>query len=547
MTRTPLEAELESPGYTPRRADVPRLLTALADVDDDGAKRIERALSRVGPALLDEVRARFEALPPKGRARAVSALGRTLGTPGSSDARAFVVERLRDVDALVRRRAVTALGKDAAPELEAPLLALLETGPAPPELRALVIALGNVGGEASERALGAITPGADAELARVLSEAHRKIERRALREGEGAIDVHAVPRAPVPVLLHVRAGLEEVLLSELGPDHSAKIVGTGRVAIRLSAPLSRLYAARTFLHLGFPLPEARAREGNVPAAVVQALRSEAALAVLEQFSSAGPIRYRLEWADAGKRRRATAEVAERLRAAHPRLVNDPVRAPWEAVVTERPDGAGVRVFVELWPRGISDPRFSYRRKTLPASSHPTIAAALARLASPDSGDVVWDPFVGSAMELCECALLAPGVRVVGTDRDARALDVARENLAAAGVEAPTLAVADALRYVPERAPSLVVTNPPFGRRVRGEGDVAGLLASFVEHAARVLVPGGRLVWISPRPDVTAQAMHRADLSLLERFPVDVGGIRAEVQIGERAAPRRSREKSPKNR
>src|SRR5205823_12588543 len=101
-----------------------------------------------------------------------------------------------------------------------------------------------------------------------------------------------------------------------------------------------------------------------------------------------------------------------------------------------------RIFVELWPRGILDPRFAYRKHTLAASSHPTIAAALARAGGVRADDVVWDPFVGSAMELIERARLGPYGALYGTDTDAGALARARDNVGAAGVARRELLLGD---------------------------------------------------------------------------------------------------------
>ena len=82
---------------------------------------------------------------------------------------------------------------------------------------------------------------------------------------------------------------------------------------------------------------------------------------------------------------------------------------------------------------------------------------------------------------------------------------------------------------PARRPTLILTNPPMGRRVlRGE-DLPALYAAFLRHAARVLAPGGRLVWISPLPSGTRAEARRAGLELRWAGPVDLGGITAEIQ------------------
>ncbi|MFZ6180081.1 HEAT repeat domain-containing protein [Nannocystis pusilla] len=174
----------------------------------------------------------------------------------------------------------------------------------------------------------------------------------------------------------------------------------------------------------------------------------------------------------------------------------------------------------------ADPRFAYRSGDVPAASHPTIAAALARLAEVRPDDVVWDPFVGSGLELCERGLLGPAATLLGTDLDPRALAVAAANLRNAGLRAE-LTQADATTHRPTGV-TLIVTNPPMGRRVH-RGDVGPLLTAFVANAAAVLAPGGRLAWISPLPRVTDPALQAAGLVLRGSLTLDMGGFTGQLQ------------------
>lgn len=174
----------------------------------------------------------------------------------------------------------------------------------------------------------------------------------------------------------------------------------------------------------------------------------------------------------------------------------------------------------------ADPRFAYRSGDVPAASHPTIAAALARLAEVRPDDIVWDPFVGSGLELCERGLLGPAAALLGTDLDPRALAVAAANLRNAGLRGE-LTQADATTHRPAGV-TLIVTNPPMGRRVH-RGDVAPLLTAFVANAAAVLAPGGRLAWISPLPRVTDPALQAAGLVLRHSLTLDMGGFSGQLQ------------------
>ena len=531
-----LEERVRSPGFTPRRRDTDALFALLSSADDDLAKDVERALSRLGPVIASAAVERFERSTPPLRSRLCALVGRLAAAAHDGQLVDFLALRLEDPDPKTRRRAIRSLGKIDDPCVEERLLSAFRDDVPAPDARALAAALGNVG---SERALSRLKHigSSDPELARIVRESKMKLERASVRRTPGVIDASRSPGRPLPVLLHVRAGLEEILLDELGDRAGARIAGRGRVELVLDGPLDAVFRARTFLHLGFPLPPEPAREGEATEAAVRALTSDAAMGVFQTFTR-GPIRYRIDWST-GRRRGATFQLSAMVAAARPELVNDPTAAPWEVVVTDRSGGDRGRVYVELWPRALVDPRFSYRHRTLPASSHPTVAAALARVGGATPFDIVWDPFVGAGGELVERALLGPYVRLYGTDVDSSALAAARENLAAAQVRDFELIAGDARTVRLPESPTLVLTNPPFGKRVLEPGLVKPLLEATLDRASKLLRPGGRFVWMSPVAETTANAARRSGFSVRLRRAVDVGGARAELQafvLAERHRP-----------
>jgi predicted RNA methylase len=561
-----LTAALAEPGFTPRTSDLPALVQLLAG-DEAHAAAAERGILRIGPAAAAALLELLRAAAPPLRGR----LARVLGLLGAADPALVpeIVALTRDAEPKTRRNAAIALGKLPGAASEDALLALLAV-PDLPLLRSAVDALGKIGGPRALPALAAVADRGDAELARLLARARVRLERTLGRGAESAIDVAAVPGAPLPVVYLCRAGLEGLLRDELGGGAASP----GRVAATLRGSLAEAYRARLFVALGFPLartihgptePDGRGASsrrsdegvGRRPITeerrtdaqqigrqateahelsglggdVVRALTSDAALAILRRFTR-GAIRYRLEWAGAGPRRAETLRVAAAVAAARPELTNDPTGSPWEVSVSARE--------ILLLPRA-PDPRFAYRVRDVPAASHPTIAAALARLAGAREGDVVWDPFVGSATELIERALLGPARTLRGTDIDASALAAARANLTAARVAAE-LAQRDAATGAPPGT-TLILTNPPMGRRVRT--DVARLLDRILAIAARDLPPGGRLAWISPLPARTARLAAAQGLIVDYRQLVDMGGFEAEMQLISRPGP--STSASPRSR
>lgn len=526
-TEAELRAAIASKSFTPGARDVAPLL-ALLRGDADQAEAAIGALVRVPTLALGAALACFEKSTPPARVRLCDLVGRIAQAEPTVELREWLESRLSDADTRVVRRAARSLGKLGDRASEPALLEALGAAPAEPEAKAVVEALGKLGGERSYEVLAELCDRAG-ELGRVSREARDKLVRSRARADETTIDDRAKPPRTTAVLLHVRAGLETLLISELDEELKARVAGRGRVAVELGGRLMKLWKARTFLHMGFPLAAERIEDPSDPAslehAVVRSLTSDAAVELFATFTR-GPIRWRLEWADAGHRRAATVRIARAVAAARPELINDPRQAPWEAVVHER---AG-RVTIELWPRGLVDPRFPWRVRTVPAASHPTIAAALARVAGVRIDDVVWDPFVGAGAELVERALLGRYDEMIGTDKDAAALAAAKANLKAAKVARVQLTRSDAREFVPRKPITLLITNPPMGRRVPTSGRADDLLIATLRHAADVMAPGGRVVWMSPLSALTAERAREIGFVVRERRCVDMGGFDAELQV-----------------
>lgn len=514
-----LRERLRAKGWTPPRAALAPLLGRLAG-DEAGAELAERALERLGE---EAARAAMTALPdaaPPARGRLCRLVGRIAQARRAEPLVRFLLERVDDADPKTRRNAIIALGKLGGEEVEARLCAAY-AGSSIEHQRSIAAALGKLGGKEALALLRAAHAG-DAELRRIVQEAVLKLERTLGRRSSGRIDATRAAPGPLPVVVRCREGLEPFVLDELGAEASSHEAGPGRVTATLTGPLGALYRSRVMLRFGFPLDAGGTRDPGE--ALVRALTSQASARIFAAFTD-GPVRYRIEWASGGHRRGLTFRAAEAIARARPELVNDPTESLWEAVVTEPP---GAPVEVELWPRGLPDERFAYRRAHVPASSHPTVAAALVRLGGARADDVVWDPFTGAGTELVERARLGPYARLLGTDLDAQALDRARENLAAAGIAAE-LAVADARTHAPRPAPTLVVTNPPMGRRVLDKRRTSALVAAFLENAARRLRPGGRLVWITPRARDAVRLAGPLGLEVTFQRRVDMGGFWAELQ------------------
>jgi 23S rRNA G2445 N2-methylase RlmL len=512
---------LQDPGFTPAVRDIRLLVELLAD--DELAKHAERAIARAQPAAIETLRTCFRQSDPPLRSRILRAIGRFVD---HADARALLIVALDDADPKTRRNAAVALGHAHAQGVEDALIQCWNRDARKEMRRSIAASLGKIGSAKSLPLLGEAARADDAELARIAERAVVMIARTESRGQRGRVDAERAPVVSVEVDVIARRGLEELLVDELvlaAGVAEARALGAGHVRARLSGAMSALFAARTMLCFRFPLSTEWVRDGDtLPEAVARAAVSPPARRIFSTWT-VGAVRYRISWAQGGHRRAVAWDTARAIARLAPDLVNDPTRSLWELRV------ATTRRFVDvsIAPRELDDPRFAWRRRDVPAASHPTLAAVLARVAGVQPDDVVWDPFVGSGGELIERALSGPFAKLEGTDVDLRALDAARENLEAAGLTA-ILHRQDALEHAPAGV-TLILTNPPMGRRASRFSGLADMLDRFVVHAASVLVPGGRLVWIAPWPMRSRAAATRAGLTLDWARVVDMGGFDAEIQ------------------
>lgn len=512
MAENPLARELAKPSFTAGVRHVPQLIELLIDGDDAIASRARGALVGVPaaarPALIHQLAA---ATTDSQRARVIGALG-DLGRVGDRAAVDALIGALADHAPRARRAAINALGKVAASERDlacGPLVARWDASDVTAdERRALVEALGKLGGEAALARLRSLAPGDDRELARRRDRALLVADRDARRGAPSAVRSDRAPPEPVKFELTCRHGFAPLLAEERA--------ARGLAGELLDQPLARLFRSRLWVAVNFPLATVRD-----PAAMTAAIIRPDVRALLTAWT-AGPIRWRLGFAS-GHRRAVVWQVARDVTAAAPELINDPTESTWEFIV----DGADRLV---LTPKRLADPRFSWRVADVPAASHPTVAAALAFVAEARSIDRVWDPFCGSGGELIERGLLGPFDRLIGSDVDPVALDAARANFAAAGLAA-TVIQADARRAGPPHSVDLIITNPPLGSRV--QIDAARLLCEALPVWAPQLAAGGRLVWITPAPRRTTPVAEALGLRRTRAHAVDLGGVRGQLERWER--------------
>ena len=526
--------------------------------------------------------ARFDAASPRERMegvaliRAVGMIFTRFGTDDEKEAvRAWLITLLKDPQEKIRRYALAALPKiGAGEEGEMEMLSLLKEGAQEREKKHLGRALEKVGGVATlaviEESGGALPGITELKVKAAVSR----------RENPGAVKMQALLPLDdgMRIFLRCRKGLEGFVREEAEETLSSDVFAIERmepgcVTLLPKGPfsLAMLYKLRCFSTVGFSLgtvdagPSAQSdiQKSRWVESLARCIGSTCARSIM-LAGTEGAARYRLEFAGLGHQRGMVRQVIDRAYELSPEILNDSRQSLWSVDVlpmgggesggcSGKASGRGSAshkksmASVELRPRLYPDPRLGYRQDDIAAASHPPLAACMVRLAEvgkkehqvgQEGQETIWDPFCGSGLELIESALRGGVATAYGTDLDDKAIEVARANFAAAHLEQTkgiftVCDFRDARREAEIAAGSisLIISNPPLGRRVRIP-DMKGLFADFYTAAARALRIGGRLVFVNPL------RMGPEDPSLKLEFQktVDLGGFNCRLEMYRKVVP-----------
>lgn len=177
-----------------------------------------------------------------------------------------------------------------------------------------------------------------------------------------------------------------------------------------------------------------------------------------------------------------------------------------------------------------DPRYSYRRKSVPASINPGVAACVVSYASDYfSGDArVLDDFCGAGTLLFERGYY-PYYTLTGVDINVKAIEAAKENSIYAQVH-PQFHLVDALKFTAKRY-SEVLTNMPFGHRVGSHEANERLYDRYFHVLPDILTDHGIAVLYTHEKRLTEKLIDASEaLEPLKRTTFDAGGLYPAVYV-----------------
>ncbi len=293
----------------------------------------------------------------------------------------------------------------------------------------------------------------------------------------------------------VLEGLEDLAADEieerLAPFERVEVVRTGALRFEWSGDLRALLDLRSvvaaYVLLQFAVPRPKALLGHQHfTALTQAADVILALHVNNAFQT-------IRLSAAGENSSVMARLREELAA---RLGLVPATEEGDLLVRLRRVGDGWEALLRITPRPLSTR--AWRVQNVPGAPNATLAHAIAQITQPYADDRVLNLCCGSGTLLIERLLLGPAQRVIGCDINPVMLEYARDNIQAAGLAGRVrLECWDATALPLDNASfDVIIADLPFGQLVGSHAENERLYPQLLGEAARVAMPGTRLVLLT---------------------------------------------------
>ncbi len=204
-----------------------------------------------------------------------------------------------------------------------------------------------------------------------------------------------------------------------------------------------------------------------------------------------------------------------------RFAREPGRAMWLLAVDEK-YYFGFPRFNYHEAKGRE--RISEREGSLP----PVVAAAIVFAGKPVSGDVIWDPVMGTGTLLTEASAFVPQARLIGSDIDPDAVAMARKRL---GTGARLIRAEVAHMSLKNEKISLTVANLPFGKKFVSADGNKSLYESVLRRSLAHATDNWRACLLTTDADALRESVDAVGHLVLSKITdVDVRGLRATIWL-----------------
>lgn len=436
---------------------------------------------------------------------------------------------LLDEDPKVRKNSAIVLGELRIKQSVAALRNALQREKIEWVRPSLILALGAIGGQEVAEFLSSYKKEYESE-----KEALRKALDRTLELRSNLQFVRNLKES-IPVELWTFEGLESVLEQDVEEKLGlkSKKIRNG-ILYTQSKDIYSFFSLRTFSELLISVATINISDiEEIKAKTLELLCSDNTIdRILSFHQDTANLRYRLELR--GKqikhyiRRRIVKEIIQELDTRSPMFTNSPSKYDIEIRLVIEKDSLRI-----LWkPFTVSDTRFSYRIQDVPASIDPVVAAGIIKFLKPKlhSHHRVLDPFCGSGTILIERAIAEKCKELVGIDISQRAIESAKQNVRASGLQNIKLIKDDMRNISYSEKFDEIITNMPFGIRAGNHKTNIVLYRYFFNLIPYILGKNGTVVIYTQEVALTTKLFDTSNLKLSDVHRLEVGGLRPAIFI-----------------
>ncbi len=223
-----------------------------------------------------------------------------------------------------------------------------------------------------------------------------------------------------------------------------------------------------------------------------------------------------------------AIILDKIEGAKVKLINP--NLTFFGVITEDKFFFGPKL-AEINPKPFVERRPRKRPFFHPSAMQAKLARCMVNLAQPKAGDIVIDPFCGTASLLIEAGLI--GCRVIGFDVQKRMARGSLLNLRYYGVSPEGMIRASAL-FPPIKEINCIVTDPPYGRSATTLGRKIGDIVKDFLSTMIGYPRGARICIASPKSVEIGKLGEKLGFKLVESFSIYVHrSLTREIAVLER--------------
>ncbi len=174
-------------------------------------------------------------------------------------------------------------------------------------------------------------------------------------------------------------------------------------------------------------------------------------------------------------------------------------------------------------------RRTYKKFHQKGSLKPTIAYCMARLADIEPNEVVYDPMCGVGTTLIEAGLHFKPKRLIGTDINPLAIELAQQNAQLAGLHL-NLYHQDALQFLTAQV-DVMLCNLPWGKQILKEEQLPLLYQQLFKKWSRLLVKTGRIVVLTDKTELLENVVEQQGSFMIElSFSISLFGRHPKMYL-----------------